>query len=180
MTSGAERVCLGVVTGARGLRGDVRIKTFTADPRDLASYGPVSDEDGRRRFEIRVVGTAKGQLVARIEGIGDRTAAEALKGEKLYVDRAVLPELEEEEYYHADLVGLTVELVTGEELGTVRAVHDFGAGDVLDVAGEGKGSLMVPFTRDAVPTVDLEGGRVIVDPPPGLLEPATAPDEEGT
>ena len=166
-----DRLLLGVITGAQGLRGELWIKSFTGDPTGIGDYGPLTDESGRKSYRVRVKDLVKGKVLATIQGVGDRTAVERLKGEKLYVDRALLPEPEEEEYYYADLVGLRVELPDGDSLGVVKAVHDFGAGDVLDVAGDGKGKgVMIPFTRAAVPVVDLAGGRVVVDPPPGLLE----------
>ncbi|WP_299441272.1 ribosome maturation factor RimM [uncultured Rhodospira sp.] len=172
----ADRVCLGVVVGVHGVRGVVRVKSFTADPADVAAYGPVSTEDGARSWRLSVVGPAKGVVLCRFDGIDDRTAAEALKGLRLYVPRAALPPAEDEdEYYHADLIGLAVEREDGTALGTVRAVHDFGAGDMLELRppAEGAKSLMIPFTRAAVPVVDLTAGRVVVADLPGLLEDGT-------
>jgi len=171
-------VCLGVITGVRGLRGEVRIKSFTADPADVAGYGPLRDADGARSFKLKVVGEAKGVLVARIKGIGDRDAAEALKGTRFYLERRALPAAEEDEFYYVDLIDLRADLLDGTALGTVRGVDDYGAGVVLEVAGGGKGTVMVPFTRAAVPEVDIEGGRLVIDPPPGLLEPPTAEELE--
>lgn len=168
--AGGARICLGVVTGAQGVRGAVRIKPFTARPEDVAGYGPVEDEAGRRSFTLRLVGRAKGVVIGKIAGIEDRDAAAALKGMQLYVARSALPPPEAEEYYHADLLGLAAVLRDGRVLGQVRAVHDFGAGDSLEIAREGAASVLVPFTRAAVPVVDIAGGRVVVDPPAGLLE----------
>ncbi len=172
---GSGRVCVGAVSGARGLKGEVRVKSFTAEPTDIAAYGPLLDDSGERSFTLRVVGQAKGQVIARIDGIGDRTQAEGLKGVKLYVAKDALPTPADDEFYHADLQGLRAELTDGAELGTVKAVHDFGAGPILEIEGSEHKGLMVPFSRAAVPVVDLEGGRVVIDPPPGLLEP---PEEE--
>ena len=169
-------VCVGAVSGARGLRGEVRLKSFTADPAAIGAYGTLLDETATRSYRVTVTGRGKGQLTARFEGVEDRDAAEALKGLRLYVRREVLPEPGEEEYYHADLIGLRAELVGGGELGTVRAVHDFGAGAILEIAGEK--ALLVPFTRQAVPRVEMNEGRLEIDPPPGLLEPATAKEDE--
>ena len=168
-------ICVGVVTGARGLGGQVRIMSFTSDPADIAAYGTVFDETRRRSFRIKVDGHSRGQVLAHMEGVRDRNAAEALKGVKLYVPRHALPEPEGEEFYHADLVGLVAELVGGGVLGTVMAIHDFGAGVMLEVegpeiAGENREVGMVPFTRAAVPEVDMVAGRIIVDPPAGLLD----------
>ena len=163
-----DRVCIGAITGVRGLRGEVRIKSFTADPEDIGSYGPVSTEDGERSFEVHVTARAKGQIIARLDGIDDRDAAEALKGTQLYVSKSELPEPGDGVYFHADLVGLSAFTPDGNSLGVVKAVHNFGAGDVIEIAGNGEGGkdgLMVPFTPSAVPEVDLEGGRMVVDEP---------------
>ncbi|MBV9521393.1 MAG: 16S rRNA processing protein RimM [Alphaproteobacteria bacterium] len=164
------RICLGAITGAQGVRGAVRIKPFTARPEDVAAYGPVEDEAGRRSWNIRLIGKAKGVVIGRIPGIEDRDAAAALKGVRLYVDRAALPPPAEEEYYHADLLGLAVVLSDGTMLGRVRAVHEYGAGDCIEVTPEAGAAIMVPFTKAAVPTVDLAAGRLVVEPPPGLLD----------
>jgi 16S rRNA processing protein RimM len=168
-------ICVGVVTGARGIKGDIRVKSFTADPEDLGSYGPLLDAEGAAVFKVKVTGVAKGQLIARIKGIDDRTAAEQLKGVKFYVRKEALPEPEEDEFYFSDLIGLRAELEDGSDFGTVTAVENFGAGDVLEISGHVKGGIMVPFTNDVVPVVDLAGNRVVICPPDGLMEP---PDEE--
>src|SRR4051812_31080869 len=138
MSAQDKRVCVGVITGAHGVRGAVRLKSFTAEPEDVAGYGPLEDERGERRFVLRLVnsargGSAKGVLVAAISGIDDRDRAEALRGLRLYLPRSALPPTGEEEYYHADLIGLVVALPDGTAVGTVRAVHDFGAGDTLEI-----------------------------------------------
>lgn len=183
-----DRVCVGAVAGAHGVRGLLRIKSFTATPRDVASYGPVISEDGRVTLTLTVTGEAKGVVLCRAPEVVDRDRADALKGVRLYVDRTRLPDIADaEEYYHADLIGLRAETTAGDVLGRVRAIHDFGAGDVVEIVPEPRGgapTLVVPFTRAAVPTIDLEGGRLIVDPPAGLLEPGDetegheAPDDE--
>jgi 16S rRNA processing protein RimM len=160
----SERVCVGVILGAHGLKGAVRIKSFTERAADVAAYGAVEDEAGGRRFRLRLVGEAKGAVMAQIEGVGERDAAEALKGLKLYVARSILPPPEEEEYYCSDLVGLVVEGVDGTAMGTVKAVFDFGGGDIIEIVGP-KGALMLPFTKAAVPVVDIAGGRLVVEPP---------------
>ena len=167
----ADLVLLGVVTGVRGLKGDLRIKSFTADPEDLATYGPLWDEAGEVSYRVSVIGEVKGHLIARIKGVSNRTTAETLKGLKLHIFRSALPDPEEDEFYHSDLIGLQAITTLGEVLGTVSAVEDFGAGAVLEVAGGPYKGLMVPFTKEAVPKVDLEIGTVTVDPPEGLLEP---------
>jgi len=174
----AERLCVGVVVGAHGTGGAVKIKSFTRRPGDLAAYGPLTDETGGRSYRVAIASGRGDVMVCRMDGVEDRDAAAALKGLRLYVSRSALPPTEgEEEYYHADLLGLAVETVAGEALGRVRAVHDFGAGDVIEVSGEAGGSVFVPFTRAVVPKVDLAAGRLVVDPPEGLLEPDTGTRE---
>lgn len=166
----AEHVCLGIVTGAKGLRGEVRIKSFTDRPKDLTAYGPLTDEAGARTYDLRIIAMAKGQLIARIDGIDDRNAADALKGTRFYVSRGALPATETDEFYAADLVGLRAELVSGAVLGTVRGVADYGAGAVLEIAAEEGGEILVPFNRATVPHIDVAAGRLVIDPPEGLLE----------
>lgn len=170
---GSGRVCVGAVAGAHGIRGQVRIKSFTAEPAHVAAYGPVEVEDGSRRFKLQVVGEAKGLVIARLDGIGDRNAAEALRGVALYVSRERLPGTEEDEFLYAELTGLEARTVSGAVLGRVKGVSDFGAGELLDVALAGGGDLMVPFTRDAVPEIDVRGGWLAIVPP------EYAPDEDG-
>lgn len=179
----ASRVCLAQVVGVHGVRGLVRVKLFGDDPASLTAYGPLSNEAGTRRFTLVPQSPAKGVWVTRIEGVADRTAAEALRGTTLWIDRAALPPAEDEDtFYHADLIGLRADLSDGTPFGTVRAVHDFGAGEILEIAGVqgvAGGTLMMPFTRAAVPVVDVAGGKVVVDPPAGLLDPAgPEPKEE--
>lgn len=162
------RVCLGAIAGAHGVRGQVRIKAFTEMPEDLTAYGPLGDEAGRRRFRISLVGQSKGNLLAKIAGVTDRNAAEALRGTRLYVARDALPAPEDDEtFYHADLIGLLAETPEGEVLGRVRQIHNFGAGDVLEVVPEDAGEVrFLPFTKAVVPELDLAGGRLTVVPPP--------------
>ena len=167
----ASRVCLGVVTAPHGVRGVVRLKSFTAAPRDIARYGRLEDEGGDRQFELTVVGEGRGVLLARLSGVADRNGAEALRGLRLYLPRAKLPPPQAEEYYHADLIGLSAVLGDGTPIGEVRAVHDFGAGDTLEIVRPAGPPLLVPFTRAVVPVVDLPGGRLVLDPPAGLIEP---------
>jgi 16S rRNA processing protein RimM len=160
-------VCLGVIVGAKGLRGEVRIKSFTEDPADVGAYGPVTADDGRS-FKISVVGAAQGVVIAKLGGIADRTQAEALKGTELFVERGALPAAEDGSFYHADLIGAEVRLTTGEVLGKVSALHNFGGGDMMEV-GEGRSSVLIPLTSEAIETLDVAGGRVVVHPIPGLL-----------
>lgn len=168
----ANRVCVGAIVGAHGVRGAVRVKSLTERAVDIAAYGPVEDDSGRRRFDLKVTGEAKGLVVAQIVGIADRTAAEGLKGVRLYVSREVLPETQEDEFLYADLVGLRAEAEDGSAVGVVRGVADFGAGEVLDIVRPGQPSVWVPFTKAAVPVVDVPGGRLVVIPP------SYAPDED--
>ncbi len=178
----ASLVCVGAIAGAFGVRGEARIKPFTAEPSAIGDYGPLETEDGARRFEVRITREIKGGLAARLSGVATREAAEALRGTRLYVPRARLPELEEDEYYHADLIGMTVVDLADNELGTVRAVQNYGAGDHLEVeVPEARWPALLPFTRDAVPHVDLAARRVIADPPEGVFsdsEDADAGEED--
>lgn len=177
-----QRVCLGVIAGAHGVRGLVKVKSFTEVPADVAAYGPVSDESGRRRWRLEVTGPAPGKsddvLLVRIEGVTDRDAAQALHGTRLYVDRAALPEPEEEEFYHADLIGLRVEDPGGGLLGTVKAVENHGAGDLLEVEGPEDRTLLLPFTRAVVPLVDIAGGRLVAQPPVEVEVPSRPEEPE--
>jgi 16S rRNA processing protein RimM len=168
MTAATKQVCVGVVTGPHGIGGAVRIKSFTARPEDIVVYGPLSDESGRR-LEVRLLGAAKGVLIARLTGVQDRNRAEALRGLRLYLPRSALPQPDPEEFYHADLIGLDVVLGDGTPVGRVRAIHDFGAGDTLEIERPTAPPAMVPFTRAVVPIIEIEAGRLIIEPPPGLL-----------
>jgi len=167
-----SRVCVGVIVGVHGVRGAVRVKSFTERAADVGRYGPVEDEAGKRRWELTAIGEAKGLVIAKLDGLADRDAAEALKGTRLFVPRDRLPETGEDEFLHGDLVGLRAEATDGAPLGQVKAVHDFGAGEVLELSG----GLWVPFTRAAVPVVDVAGGRMVVDPP--AFAPEEVEDEE--
>lgn len=160
-----DRVCVGVIGGVHGVRGIVKVKPFTADPADVVAYGPLTDASGRRVIGLKLLSKHKGQWLARVDGVDDRNAAEALRGTELYVDRGRLPAADEDEFYHADLIGLTAVGTDGQAVGTVRAVHDFGAGDILEIVGAGGPPLMLPFTREAVPEIDLSGRRLVIDPP---------------
>lgn len=166
-----DPVRLGVIVGVRGIKGEVRIKSFTDDPMDIAAYGPLSDKEGARQFKIKANSLQKGVVIARIKGIEDRNAAEALKRTELFIERSSLPAPEEDEFYNSDLEGLDAIGVDGKGLGKVKGVFDFGAGPVLELSG----NIMVPFTVDVVPEIDIEGGKVTIDPPEGLFDP---PDPE--
>lgn len=166
--SGA-RVCVGAIGGAFGVRGEVRLKSFTAEPEAIAGYGPVETEDGTRSFEITLGRPIKGALAARLSGITTKEDADALRGQRLYVPRDRLPDPGEDEYYHADLIGLEVTDTGGAVLGRVKSVQSNGAEDLLEIHGPGlKQTVLLPFTRAAVPTIDLGAGRIVADPPEGL------------
>ncbi|MEM7074943.1 MAG: ribosome maturation factor RimM [Pseudomonadota bacterium] len=166
-----DRVCVGALAGAFGVRGAVRLKAFTAVPDDVAAYGDVETEDGTRRFTITLTGeTTKGALVARLSGITRKEAADALRGVRLYVLRDRLPNLPDDEFYHADLIGLEVFDTGGVLLGHVSSVFNHGASDLLEIAPPGNGAkILLPFTHDTVPTVDLTAKRIVADPPEGTF-----------
>lgn len=158
-----ERVCVGAIAGAFGVQGEVRLKSFCAEPTDIATYGPLWTEKGGRSFSVRLTRPVTGGLGARLSGVETRDDAEALKGVTLWADRAALPSLPDDEFYHADLIGLEVVDTGGRILGRVRAIFDHGAGDILEITGPH--AMMLPFTRAFVPTVDLTAGRIVADPP---------------
>jgi 16S rRNA processing protein RimM len=162
-----KQIILATIGAAHGVRGEVRVKPFTADPLAIAAYGPLRAAGGRV-FEIERIRPAKGVVIAKFRGIDDRNAAEALTGLSLHVDRAALPPAGADEFYHADLIGLKAETPAGEVLGDVTAVHDFGAGDILEIAPASGPSILVPFSRTAVTKIDIAGRRLVV-------APATAP-----
>ncbi len=168
---GSRRILVGVVGAAQGVRGEVRVKSYTAVPSAIRDYGPLSTEDGRRRFSIAALRPLKDDmLVVRFDGLDDRNAAAALTGTGLFIDRARLPPPDQDEFYHADLIGLAAEHEDGRVLGRVEAIENFGAGDILAIVpAAGGDSLFVPFTRAFVPILDFDGGRLVVAP--GALTP---------
>lgn len=167
-----KRICVGVIVGAHGVGGQVRVKAFTERPEDVAAYGPLTDEHGADPLRLTVVGKAKGVVLCKVADVADRNRAEALKGRDLFTTRdALATDLEEEEYFHADLIGLLVEQRDGTPIGRVRAIYDFGAGDLLEVSREGGAPpVMLPFTKEVVVEMDVAGGRLVAMAPPGLLE----------
>ncbi|MBN8292668.1 ribosome maturation factor RimM [Rhodobacter sp. NTK016B] len=166
----SDRVCVGAIAGAFGVKGEVRLKSFCAEPEAIGGYGPLFTEDGSRSFTVKLGRPVPNGLSARLSGVATREAAEALRGTRLYVERERLPSLPDDEFYHADLIGLTVLDTGGTKLGRVSAVLNHGAGDLLEIQRPGKGNALLPFTLAVVPTVDLASGRIIADPPEGLLE----------
>jgi 16S rRNA processing protein RimM len=166
------RICVGRIGAAHGTRGEVRLWSFTADPLAIADYGALETQDRSRSFTIEALRPGKDFLVARLAGITDRTAAEALTNLELYVQRERLPAPgDADEFYHSDLIGLRAVGVDGSELGSVVAVQNFGAGDLLEVRPpNASGTVLVPFTAGTVPQVDVAAGRLVIDPPHGLFK----------
>lgn len=164
-----ERLCVGVIAGAFGVKGEVRLKSFCSDPTAIAGYGPLQTEDGARKFTVTLTRPVAGGLGARLSGVATKEEADALRGTSLYVGRDRLPALGSDEFYHADLIGLEVRDTGGAQVGVVHAVLNHGAGDLLEIARpSGQEPLLLPFTRAVVPTVDLVAARIVVDLPEGL------------
>lgn len=165
-----DLICIGAIAGAFGVRGEVRLKSFAATPEDIALYAPLVTEDGRHTFGVTLTGHTKNGFIARLSGVASKEQADALRGQRLYVPRDRLPGLPDDEFYHADLIDLEVFDTGGAALGRVRAVLNHGASDLLEIAIPGQSeTVLLPFTRQAVPTVDLAAGRIIADPPEGLF-----------
>ena len=161
----AARICVAKIGAAHGVRGEVRLWPFTEDPMAVIDYGPLSTKDGARQFEVARARAAKDHLVASLKGVTNRDEAERLNGIELYLSRDALPDTDEGEYYHADLIGLAALDPQGAAIGTVTAIHNFGAGDIIEIAPKSGPSLLLPFTNAVVPTVDLAAGHVVVDLP---------------
>ena len=160
-----SQICVARIGAAHGVRGAVKLWTFTEDPLAVKRYGPLVTKDGARQFEVTHVREAKGHLVATLKGIATREEAERLNGVELYVAREKLPATSEDEYYHTDLIGLAAVNAAGEPLGRVIAIHNFGAGDIIEIAPPNGATMLLPFSNAVVPTVDLEGGRVVIELP---------------
>ncbi len=172
-------ICVGAIAGAFGVHGEARIKSFCAEPAAIADYAPLTLADGRE-IALKLGRPVKGGFAARLGGVATREQAEALRGQRLYAPRDRLPSLPDDEFYHADLIGLSVVDTGGRPLGRIEAIHDHGAGDLLEITGPGlKGSVMLPFTRPAVPTVDLAAGRIVADPPAGVFPDDGSDDGHG-
>ena len=165
-----DLICVGAISGAFGVRGEVRIKSFCADPAAIADYSPLVTEDGKS-FALGITRAIKGGFAAKIVGLDNKEDADLLRNTRLYTQRSRLPALPDDEYYHSDLIGLEVVDTGGAPVGKVKTVLNHGAGDLLEVLGKGmKDAVLIPFTKEVVPTVDLSAGRIVIDPPAGLLE----------
>ncbi|MCV6584736.1 MAG: ribosome maturation factor RimM [Marinibacterium sp.] len=168
--SDPEYVCVGAIAGSFGVRGEVRLKSFCAIPDDIESYSPLTSADGAQSYPLVLTRPIKNGFAAHVGGVETKEEADALKGVQLYARRDQLPTLPDDEFYHADLIGLDVFDTGGTRLGQVKSVQNHGATDLLEIHGPGlRATVLLPFTRAAVPTVDLASGRIIADPPDGLF-----------
>ena len=161
----AAPICVARIGAAHGVRGAVKLWTFTEDPFAVKTYGPLMTKDGARQFEVTSAREAKDHLVATLKGVSTREEAERLNGIELYVAREKLPDTDENEYYHADLIGLAAVNAANEPIGKVIAIHNFGAGDIIEIAPPGGMTMLLPFTNAVVPSVDVAGGRVVIELP---------------
>jgi 16S rRNA processing protein RimM len=161
----AAHICIARIGAAHGVRGAVKLWTFTEDPLAVQAYGPLVTKDGARQFEVTHAREAKGHLVATLKGVATREDAERLNGIELYIAREKLPATDQDEYYHADLIGLAAVSAADEPLGRVIAIHNFGAGDIIEIAPIKGATMLLPFTNAVVPTVDLAGRRVVIELP---------------
>lgn len=163
-----NQICVGAIAGGFGVKGEVRLRSFCANPKDIAKYSPLIDQNGKT-YSLGKLRVMKDGFITRIDEIPSKEDADALKGTRLYVLRENFPELSEDEYYQSDLIGLMVVDGNGENIGKVKSLQNYGAGDILEVFYKGSTAL-IPFTRAIVPTVDITAGKIIIDPPEGLLE----------
>ena len=160
-----ERICIARIGAAHGVRGAVKLWPFTEDPLAVMDYGRLTTKDGARQFEVATARAAKDHLVATLKGVATREDAERLNGIELYIARDQLPATDADEYYHADLIGLAAVNAANEPIGRVLAIHDFGAGTIIEIAPPSGPTMLLPFTNAVVPTVDLAGGRVVIELP---------------
>ncbi|WP_323777255.1 ribosome maturation factor RimM [Leisingera sp.] len=166
----SDLICVGAVAGAFGVRGEVRLKSFCAIPEEIVDYSPLTNEDGSQSYTLTLTRPVKNGFAALMSGIETKEQADAVQGLRLFARRDQLPSLPDDEYYHADLIGLEVYDTGGTLLGTVKSVQNHGAADLLEIHGPGlKSTVLLPFTMAAVPTVDLEKGRIVADPPDGVF-----------
>jgi 16S rRNA processing protein RimM len=159
-----------MIMSAHGVRGLVRLRSFTEDPATLLDYKTLTDEAGKKEFVFRIKSTAKDFFIAEIDGLKNKEEADALRSTKLYVPRSALPKTKKTEYYESDLIGLTVKDKQGQDFGTVRAVHNYGGGPFLEIGKNKADSFMLPFTDACVPDVDMKTGSVVIDPPEGWMK----------
>ncbi|MFT6675751.1 MAG: 16S rRNA processing protein RimM [Sulfitobacter sp.] len=165
-----DRICVGTIAGAYGVKGELRIKSFCAVPDDIETYSPLWSEDGKRQFALAILRPIKNGFAVRITNVTTKEEADALRGVNLFADRDQMPTLPDDEFYHADLIGVAVYDTGGVLLGKVKTVQNHGADDLLEVQLSGtSATVFLPFTKAAVPTVDLTAGRIIADPPLGVL-----------
>lgn len=170
MSEPSDMICIGAIAGSFGVHGEVRLKSFATNPEDIAAYGPLTSEDGKQSYSVTLTGQASNGLTANLSGVASKEEADDLRGTRLFIERTKLPNLPDDEYYHADLVGLDVFDTGGAHLGTVKTVLNHGASDLLEITQPGTPeTLLLPFTQASVPTVDLTGRRIVADPPEGLL-----------
>jgi len=175
-----NRICVAQFTGAHGVHGRLRLKSFTQVPEAVFDYQPLTDEQGTREYRVTLTGMGKDHFMVKVEGVKDRTQADALKGTRLYVERDRLPAPDDEdEFYHADLIGLPAVTTAGEPFGTVKALYDFGAGDMVEILHTSDKTVFIPFTKACVPVVDVKTGHIVVDPPENLFAPAGPQVAEG-
>ena len=163
-------ICVGIVTSARGIKGDLRVKSYTEKPKNLGNYGALTDKTGKMIVNIKVKEVKKDHLIIKFSGINDRTEAEKLKGLELFISEDALPKAQNDEFYHSQLIGLHVQLENGNSFGQVSAVQNFGAGDVLEISRPMEKSLLIPFTNELVPIIDIEAGLITLVPSASLLE----------
>lgn len=176
MPESKKLILLGHIAGAHGIRGEVLVKTYTGAPEDIAAYGPLTDVTGTKSYKLKVVRVTPKGVIARIAGITDRNAAEALKSTALHVTRAAMGEAAQGEYFYSDLIGLVVVAPDGTAIGAIKAVENFGAGDLLEIAHAGSGKTeFIAFTDANVPTVDIAAGRVVVVMP---IDDGGRPEDE--
>lgn len=173
-----SQICVARIGAPHGVRGAVKLWTFTEDPLSVTEYGPLKTKDGGRTLEVDTVREANGHLVATFKNVASREDAERLNGIELYVPRDVLPDVEDGEYYHADLIGLAAVDAAGAAIGKVLAIHNFGAGDIIEIAPLEGNTLLLPFTDAVVPTVDLKAGHVVIEMPQEIIgeDPTTSED----
>ena len=164
-----KRICVGIIVGSHGLRGLIKIKSFTVVSEDIFVYGPLTDKDGKRSFALELVSSSKKGLIVKLEGVTTRDASEALRGIELYLSRDLLPNLKEDEFYYSDLIGLVVENTDGEIIGNVSMVDNYGAGEIIEVDLQVGGTAMYRMSLEVVPEIDLKNGRIVVDPPTEVL-----------